>query len=73
MLWLLRCRVGSLTKKYLGTPLGTPYKIASVWNPILDRMGKKLSSWKCLYLLKGGRRVLFQVFLHTTYPYLPSL
>ena len=40
--------------KYLGMLLGTPYKIASVWNPILERMEKKLSGWKRLYLLKGG-------------------
>ena len=40
--------------KYLGMLLGTPYIIASVWNPILERMEKKLSGWKRLYLLKGG-------------------
>ena len=40
---ILRSRVGSLPMKYLGTPLGTPYKTASVWNPILERIEKKLS------------------------------
>ena len=51
---ILRCRVGSLPMKYLGMPLGTPYKTTFVWNPILERMEKKLSSWKRLYLSKGG-------------------
>ena len=51
---ILRCRMGSLPLKYLGMPLGTPYKTASVWNPILERMEKKHSGWKCLYLSKGG-------------------
>ena len=50
---ILRCRVGSLPMKYLGMPLGTPYKTASVWNPILEKMEKKLSGWKRLYLSKG--------------------
>ena len=49
---ILHCRVGSLPMKYLGMPLGTPYKIASMWNPILERMERKLSSWKRLYLSK---------------------
>ena len=47
---ILRCRVGSLPLKYLGMPLGTPYKTTSMWNPISERMEKKLSGWKCLYL-----------------------
>ena len=37
---ILRCRVGSLPLKYLGMPLGTPYKTTSMWNPILERMEK---------------------------------
>ena len=51
---ILRCRVGSLPLKYLGMPLGTPYKTALMWYPILERMEKKLSGWKRLYLSKGG-------------------
>ena len=42
---ILRCRLGSLPMKYLGMPLGTPYKTASIWNLILEKMEKKLSSW----------------------------
>ena len=52
---ILQCRVGSLPMKYLGMPLGTSYKAASIWNPILEKMEKKLSRWKRLYLSKGGR------------------
>ena len=36
-------RVGSLPMKYLGMPLGTSFKTASIWNPILEKMEKKLS------------------------------
>ena len=52
--------MGSLPKKYLRMLLGTPYKTASVWNPILERMEKKLLSWKRLYLSKGGRLTLLK-------------
>ena len=39
---ILQCRVGSLLMIYLGMPLGTLYKTSSIWNPILERMEKKL-------------------------------
>ena len=39
---ILHCRVDSLPMKYLGMPLGTSFKTASFWNPILEKMEKKL-------------------------------
>ena len=53
---------------YLGIPLGTLYKTPSIWNPILERMEKKLSGWKRLYLSKDGRLTL----LKSTLPSLPT-
>ena len=47
---ILQCRVGNLPTKYLGMPLGTSFKIASIWNPILEKMEKKLSRWKRLFI-----------------------
>ena len=70
---ILRCRVDSLPMKYLGMQLGTPYKTTSVWNPILERMEKKLSSWKCLYLSKGGRLTLLKSTLSSLSTYYLSL
>ena len=35
-------------------------KTASIWNPILKKMEKKLSGWKPLYLSKGGRPMLLK-------------
>ena len=62
---------------YLGMPLGTLYKTASIWNPILERMEKKLSGWKRLYLSKGGRLTLLKSTLSSlptiTFPFLLSL
>ena len=57
---ILHYWVGSLPLKYLGMPLGTSFKTASIWNPILEKMEKKLSGWKRLYLSKGGRLTLLR-------------
>ena len=47
---ILQCRVGSLPMKYLGMPLGTSFKTASIWNPILEKMEKKLSRLASLFI-----------------------
>ena len=70
---ILQCRVGSLPMKYLGMPLGTSFKIASIWNPILEKMEKKLSGWKRLYLSKGGRLMLLKSTLSSLPTYFLSL
>ena len=46
---------GFLPMKYLGLPLGAKYKDKAIWNPILEKMERKLASWKKLYLSKGGQ------------------
>ena len=38
---------------YLGMPLGTLYKTPSIWNPILERMEKKLLGLEAALLVKG--------------------
>ena len=70
---ILHCRVGSLPLKFLGMSLGTPYKTASIWNPILERMEKRLSGWKCLYLSKWGRLILVKSTLFSLPTYYLSL
>ena len=35
---ILHCRMGSLPMNYLGMPLRTSFKTASIWNPILEKM-----------------------------------
>ena len=51
---LLGCGQSSLPLKYFGLPLG------DVWNPILERMERRLASWKRLYLSKGGNVTLIK-------------
>ena len=70
---ILQYRVGSLPMKYLGMPLGTSFKTASIWNPILEKVEKKLSGWKCLYLSKGGRLMLLKSILSSLPTYFLSL
>ena len=70
---ILQCKVASLPMIYLGIPLGTMYKIASIQNLILERMEKKLSSWKWLYLSKGGILTLLKSTLSSLLTYHLSL
>ena len=70
---ILQCRVGRLPMKYLGMSLGTSFKSAAIWNPILEKMEKKLFGWKRLYLSKGGRLMLIKSTLSTLLTYLLSL
>ena len=51
---LLGCGQSSLPLKYLGLPLGAKFKDLSVWNPIQERMKRRLAGWKRMYLSKGG-------------------
>ena len=70
---ILQCKVGNLPMTYLGMPLGTLYKSPSIWNLILERMEKKLSGWKRLYLSKGGRLTLLKSTLSSLPTYYLSL
>lgn len=50
MLWLVSYVVRlALPMTYLGMPLWAHYKDSLIWNPIIERMEKKLSDWKNLY------------------------
>jgi len=42
-----------LPLKYLGLPLSALFKAKSAWDSIIEKMERKLASWKGLYLSKG--------------------
>jgi len=65
---ILGCRIGSLPMTYLGMPLGASFKSISIWNGVIEKMERRLASWKKLYLSKGGRVTL----IHTTLSSIPS-
>ena len=58
---VLGCKQGSLPMKYLGLPLGAHFKDRSIWNPILEKVERKLAGWKRYYLFKGGRDTLINL------------
>ena len=51
---ILGRRVGTLPMSYLGMPLGASHNSPSIWNPILEKIERKLAGWKRLYLSKGS-------------------
>jgi hypothetical protein len=53
-------RVASLPVKYLDLPLGASYKSTRMWDGVIEKIEKRLASWKMLYLSKGGRVTLIK-------------
>ena len=43
--------------------LWAPFKSTSIWNPIIEKMKRRLAGWKRLYLSKGGRLTLLKRML----------
>ena len=70
---LLGCGQSSLPLKYLGLPLGAKFKDLSAWNPILERMERRLAGWKRMYLSKGGKVTLIKSSLSSLPTYFLSL
>ena len=69
---ILGCRVGTLPMSYLGMPLEPSHKSPSIWNPILEKIERKLAGWKKLYLSKGGRLTLLESTLSSLPTYFLS-
>ena len=69
----LGCKTSSLPMKYLGMPLGAKFKSKFIWNPIVEKMEKRLAGWKRMYLSKGGRPVLIKSTLSNLPTYFLSL
>ena len=69
----LCCKVGTLPMRNLGMPLRVHYKDSSIWNPIIEQIEKRPSSWKRLYLSNGGRLTLLKSTLSSLPTYFLSL
>jgi hypothetical protein len=65
---ILGCRIGSLPMTYLGLPLGASFRSRSIWNGVIEKVERRLASWKKLYLSKGGRVTL----IHSTLSSIPT-
>ena len=70
---ILSCRIGALPMSYLGMPLGASFKAVGVWNPIIEKVERRLAGWQKLYLSKGGRLTLLKSTLASLPTYFMSL
>ncbi|GJU72871.1 putative RNA-directed DNA polymerase, eukaryota, reverse transcriptase zinc-binding domain protein [Tanacetum coccineum] len=59
----LKCTPGSLPFNYLGLPVGANMSISCHWSPIIEKVQKRLSSWKARCLSIGGRLTLVKSVL----------
>ena len=64
---------GSFLMKYLGLLLGANVRDSSIWNPIIEKMERRLAGWKRLYLSKGGKVTLIKSTLSNLPTYFLSL
>ena len=69
----LHCKKGSLPFRYLGLPIGANPRTVSMWDPMVEKFEKKLSSWKRQYLSFGGRITLIKSSLSSLLVYYMSL
>ncbi|XP_071695652.1 uncharacterized protein [Rutidosis leptorrhynchoides] len=69
----LNCQVGALPFTYLGLPIGANMRKSHSWNPVIDKIKARLSSWKMRKLSFGGRLVLIKSILSSLPLYFFSL
>jgi hypothetical protein len=70
---ILGCHVASLPLKYLGLPLAASYKATSIWSGVIEKIERRLTGEKKLYLSKGGRLTLIKSTLSNLPMYYMSL
>jgi hypothetical protein len=70
---IMGCNITHLPMSYLGLPLGAKFKSKQIWDPILEKMERKLAGWQRMYLSKGGRVTLIKSTLSSLPTYFLSL
>lgn len=66
-------QVSTLPSTYFGLPLGETYISKKIWDPVIERMEKCLSTWKGRYLSKGRKLTLIKSVLTSVPLYTFSL
>lgn len=69
----LSCKVGSFPGAYLGLLLCSGKAGKSIWNPLVERVEKRLSVWNAKYLSLGGRITLTKAVLSSLSVYYLSV
>lgn len=67
------CAVSSWPITYLGIPLRGNPQLESFWDPVIQRISRKLDTWKGAYFSLGGRVTLVQASLASIPLYFLSL
>ncbi|RVW14714.1 LINE-1 retrotransposable element ORF2 protein [Vitis vinifera] len=57
---LLDCKASGWPILYLGLPLGENPKACGFWDPMIERISRRLDGWQKAYLSFGGRITLIQ-------------
>ena len=70
---ILGCQQSSLPLKYLSLLLGASHKEETIWNPVLEKIERRLAGWKRLFLSKGGKETLIKSTLSSLPTYFLSL
>jgi hypothetical protein len=60
----LNCRLESIPFKYLGLPIGANPKSSATWDPLVEKMRKRLFSWRNKHISLRGRIVLINSVLN---------
>jgi hypothetical protein len=61
----LNCIQGSIPFKYLGLPVGANPRRISTWEPMVEKIRRKLNSWGNKHISFGGRLVLINLVLNS--------
>ena len=69
----LQCSLVELPITYLGVPLGANMSRASSWQPIIERIQQRLSSWKASCLSRAGKLILIRAVLSSLPVYYLSI
>jgi len=66
----LNCSKGSIPFNYLGLPVGANGRSFATWEPLVEKLNRKLNAWGHKYISFGGRIVLLNSvlkFIHIFY------
>jgi hypothetical protein len=70
---ILNFSISSLPLKYLRLSLGASCKSNAIWSGVVQKMERRLASWKMIYLARGGRLTLTKNMLPNSPMYFLSV
>lgn len=71
--YFLNCKLGKLPFVYLGLPVGADPRRLATWQPVVDKVRRRLTSWNSKFISLGGRVVLLKSILTALPTYFLSI